>query len=768
MKKSIIQLVRNECSVFSDVVICVCILPFIFASCKPASEDFSVADLYVSVDGCDTWSGRLSRPAADGTDGPLATLAAARDKVRLLKQADAQKDFLVMIGGGTYRLTETVVFSLDDSAPQGGSITYAAYPGQYPVFSSGVPVANWQKPASPVMRAPAHVREKLWVANLPEGVDRCLTLYDGTTRLVRARMPEFTPSKFLSRGIAHPLDRFEFPPGAMKNWPDLKNAEMAVIPSCDYEMGIFPLASVDEANHIATLAVPASRPIGKVKYMDKTLWVENLIEAIDEPGEWAVDFDERKIYYWPYGDRPGERIVVPALTELIRIEGEIDYDGPTDRTVAGLTFKGLTFSHAERYPWSGYTGWDLQHHWEMFDMPTAAVRLRGADHCTFQACRFFATGGTGIRLDLTCRNNRIIDNEIGHVGAVGILLCGYGPGTKDTNHNNEVSNNWVHNTGELYLASPAIFVWQSGSNRITNNHIRHTPYSGIVVSGRITTTTKYTYDGSGRTVRWHEISPSYESLADSTGWVSWYDREKYLHARKNLVMHNDIANVLEVMGDGNGIYISGTGGENHIYQNYIHHIDGPGLAGGIRCDNDQWETIVEGNIVYHIRSVQCGISTTEMNHIVNNIVVDILPSCRPVPQDRLVHGYIIVPSDFPVDGAKIQRNILFSFRKDYQPIMMHGSFSDGTYDRLKDTQTDYNLYWCTEDPDWGLRNVLLQREQFGLELNTQIADPMFIDLGKGDLRLRPESPAWKMGFVETDMNQVGLHANHPFYPGKIY
>ena len=37
------------------------------------------------------------------------------------------------------------------------------------------------------------------------------------------------------------------PPGAIRNWPDLKDAELVVIPTADYEMCILPLASVDEA-----------------------------------------------------------------------------------------------------------------------------------------------------------------------------------------------------------------------------------------------------------------------------------------------------------------------------------------------------------------------------------------------------------------------------------------------------------------------------------------------------------------------------------------
>jgi len=38
--------------------------------------------LYVSPDGNDRWSGRLQRPNRDHNDGPLASLAGARDALR--------------------------------------------------------------------------------------------------------------------------------------------------------------------------------------------------------------------------------------------------------------------------------------------------------------------------------------------------------------------------------------------------------------------------------------------------------------------------------------------------------------------------------------------------------------------------------------------------------------------------------------------------------------------------------------------------------------
>ena len=242
---------------------------------------------------------------------------------------------------------------------------------------------------------------------------------------------------------------------------------------------------MDEQAGLAKTALAPSRPIGRVKYFDKTLWVENLIEALDQPGEWVASAAQRKIYLWPKGDRPGDGIVAPRLTELIKVEGQIDYDGPRDQPVRGLAFQGLTFTHTDRFPWHGYTGWSLQHSWEMFDRPTAAVRFRGASECVVEGCRFAATSGTGIRLDLTCQKNRIVGNEFVHVGAIAILLAGYGPGTKNSNDHNEVVNNLVHHTGEVYWATPAIMVWQSGNNHVAHNLIYNTPYTGIAVDGRV-------------------------------------------------------------------------------------------------------------------------------------------------------------------------------------------------------------------------------------------------------------------------------------------
>ena len=705
----------------------------------------SAADFHVAPNGDDANPGTAAKP--------FASLTRARDAVRSAKSRAPNRDYEVLLRGGVHRLTATVVFSLADSAAAAHSITYAAYPNETPILSSGVPILNWRKLTSDPAGLPVAARGKLWVAELPPELATLLTLYDGASRLSRARGEGFAPRKAIA-GQPTVANRIAFPPGALRNWADLRDGELHVIPTADYEMSVLPLASVDEATGTATTAFPASRPIGSVKFMDKTAWVENVLAVLDEPSEWVLHATERKLYFWPRGENPGDGIVAPRLTELVRVEGTIDYDGPMDTPVRGLRFRGLTFSHAERFPWRGQTGWSLQHHWEMFDRPTAALRFRGAEDCAVESCRFTGLSGAAVRLDLHCQKNLVAHNESAHVGGVGVLLAGYGPGTKDVNCENAVIDNWIHHTGEIYWASPAVMVWQSGANRVANNLIHHTPYSAITVSARTAwAPANVTSDGS-RTVRWAEVGDLKASL-------DWHARERFLHARGNLVERNDIRHIMERLGDGNGVYVSGTGGKNVIRQNYIHDIASDGLSDGIRCDDFQEDTTIESNLIVRIRRIGHGICSKGANHILNNIVADLLPSRRAIRPERISRGSLGLIVN-PVTGSRIERNNVFAPRADYPVYVQDRRYGAGGEPRLRDCAADNNLYLCAEDSAWGRRH-LDQEQPLGVEAHSISADPLFVSWETGDFRLKPESPGLKLGFRQIDRSQIGLLPRHLFF-----
>jgi hypothetical protein len=705
-----------------------CQILFPFKGVLGAEPEAGRADFFVATNGSDQSPG--------SKDKPFATLARARDAVRALLASGVDRDVRVQIHGGTYPLHETVVFTLADSSRSGRTVTYAAVPGEKPVFSAGVPVTDWREEEN-----------GLWSAPLPKSLGAIKSLYDGDKRLTRARGPGFKPTTG-ARGW-HNEDQYtiRYPKDRILAWSNLNDAELLIIPAAPWSMNILPLASVDEEKLVAKVAARGTygldQPVfGKYK---ATAWIENRKEFIDEPGEWAVDTQEKRIYLRPQGGRPGPNILAPGLIEMVRIEGEIDYDGPQDQPVRGIVLKGLTFTHADRYTRADdRVGWGVQHDWEMFDQPTAMLRLRGAEGCRIEDCTFTNGAATGVRLDLHCRKNQIVGNTLSHLGGGGILLAGYGPGTKDVNDNNSILRNHIHHIGRDYWHSPAIFVWQSGVNRIANNLIHNTGYSGIVVSGRIAFDPKGIEECS-RTVRWAEIERATGSRANPG---SWKKREPFLHGRKNVVEHNEIHHVMEIMSDGNGIYVSGAGGGNIVRENFVHSCPSEHFREGIRCDDDQYETTIERNVLWKLGGRATYVVIKGRNDVIGNIFAEPLGS----PERGMIS--LEFPKGDSIEGARIQQNIFYSTRKNDKIAFQSRSYY-GTTIFLRDAETDRNLYWNTADPQWGNRHLAAEQKH-GSEPNSIAADPLFKDPANGDFSLHKDSPALKLGFKPIDMSLIGI------------
>jgi len=700
------------------------------------------ATFFVAPNGSDANPGTLKQP--------FGTLGRARDEIRKRIAAGLDENVTVLIRGGEYRLDETVVFGLEGSGTNKHSIIYAAYPNEKPVFTSGMPIKGWQRLADAPDGLPASARGKVWVADLPKGLSKFLTLYDGTTRLPRARSKGYTPARRYPR-TRQPgwRNTLEFRAGTLRDWPNLSDVEILIVPQYPWVSNLLPLASVDGGKGVAKTGVSATYPMGQVyfgRFPNGTLWAENVVEFLDEPGEWVVSLQERKLYLWPKDDRPSDAIVAPKLTEFIRVEGEIDYDGPVDKPVKNLTFRGLTFTHGDRWPWEvGKTGWGLQHDWEMFDRPTALVRFRGAEQCGVEDCHFVNSGGAGVRLDLHCQENRVIGNHIERIGGVGVLLAGYGPGTKDVNKGNSVINNRIHRVGELLWHSSGIFAWQSGENRIANNLIHDTPYTAIVVSGRI----HWDRKGQGecsKTIRWPEIGEAAPTLSSGPGWRQ---RERFLHGRRNRVERNEIHHTMQVLGDGNCIYISGAGAGNIVRQNYLHDVDSANINANIRCDDDQHQTLIEENVIF--RCCGEGFISKGNNTIVNNIVANLRPNTSAGVPCGHTRGYLVLPYG-SVKGSVIQRNIFYA-QEAGQTVLFEGS-RHKVPTLLRDCKADYNLYFNAADPEWGSRFLKAQR-LFGIEEHSVSADPLFVDIDNGDFQLQEGSPALKLGFRPIDLSEVG-------------
>ena len=202
-----------------------------------SAQAFTSQDLYVSTLGNDRWSGRLAEPNAAGTDGPLATLAKARDAVRDRKQAGGLPGALtVWLRGGQYPITATIEFTPKDSAP----VTYAAYPGETPIIDGGVRITGWRE--SPGVNGP------MWVTDIPAQMRPFRSLFVSGQRRARPRLPKIPAGTdgrdafyrmekvenidFDRKGVVSNLfdgyDRFIAAPGHISPWHSLQDIEVVV------------------------------------------------------------------------------------------------------------------------------------------------------------------------------------------------------------------------------------------------------------------------------------------------------------------------------------------------------------------------------------------------------------------------------------------------------------------------------------------------------------------------------------------------------------
>ncbi len=697
------------------------------------------ANFYVSTDGNDANPGTKAKP--------FATLSCARDAVRKLKKKKCADDITVLIRGGTYIIHETVVFGLEDSGSRDQTITYVAYPGEVPVFSSGKKITGWKKLQNPPKALPEKAHGNVWAADMPEtkgGKWRFFTLFDGDKMLPRAQGPGFRPTDVLKgewwQGRAASNEAcsvLNFPAGALKNWDNLEDVEIKIFPA-GYTMNMPALASVDEQKQIARTTVPATYPMKAWPWEADSVWVENVLEALDSAGEWVLNTMEAKLYLWPTGDRPSDNIVAPKLTELIRVEGKVNKMGPKDIPVNHLVFRGLTFTHGDRDLWTKDDA-SIQHDWEICDKPSALLRFRATEHCLVDECRFTNTGGTGVRFDLHSQYNTVQRSLFEYLGQAGILFCGYGPGTKDVSFRNKVVNNRIHHCGEIYKHGHAIIFWMSSENLIAHNLIHDTPRKAVSVSGPRPFFFNPKYRDRrecSKQMRWHELG---EIIAGGklAKYNYAYTTSVFNHVRNNVVEYNEAYRVLGVGDDGAALNMTGIAEGNIIRRNYIHHIENDGPDAVIRLDTAGQATLIEGNIIY---KCPCNgiVWNDQHNNCENNILVDVGRTaiyCRHLTQP-----------------GRIQRNIVY--RTDEKTNFF------GTLRKVEPYPGDFNCYYSAANPQKSAA-FLQKLQESGTDAHSISADPLFVDVENGDFRLKPNSPMFKLGFKPIDTTKIGLRDDFP-------
>ena len=734
-------------------------------------------DFYVAPDGDDAGPGTLEQP--------FRTIGQAQKAVRGL--ADRKVDVRVLFRGGTYPLAEKVRFTVEDSAPEGYVCSYEAYEDEVPVFTSAIALEGWTKTTDYPAKVDPSVFSAIYEVSYPEGLSKPYVLFRDGQMIHRSRKGGFTVNPItplrLEEHVEHPdnvtaynacrsmnvyragdrslLSQFGVRDveGVLKPWTAADELEVGFAP-VPWVLNILPVEKVDVRRGIIYTSLEANSPAG-AKGSHTQPWIENALEYLT-PGTFAVRGN--KIYYCRKGEERLEDIHMPTSVEYFLIEGDIDEMGE-DVPVRNLAFRGLTFQEANRHTWpEDHKGWGIQHDWDKYDTPNAMLRFRGAENCIVEGCHFTNSGASAIRLDLYCQKITVQNNLIDHVGHMGILLCGYGPGLKDVNKNNEISNNIIHHVGQIITHGAGVFVWQSGGNHIAHNLIHHVPRKGVGICGvRMPILIKdwCDWDEASKTIRWNELDD--DARRDfKAGRITldeyWHHCLRYLHARNNVVEFNEVHHALERLADGAVLNVSGAGTGNVMNSNYVHHILSHASA-ALRTDDWQCGSIFEKNIVW--MSNIAGVVHKGDNDVLNNILIN----CG-------TKGYIrfaSYPDEAPSYGSEISRNIL------YETELANKFYSVGyrPSEGISEPQhcaIDRNLFYSVRNSKMAEHHLETYRNDgniYGNELHSIAADPLFEPAadGKFNFHLRKDSPAFRLGIEQIDVDAIGVDLSR--YPERL-
>jgi hypothetical protein len=715
-----------------------------------SSEQVTSLEFYVSPQGQATNSG--------SKEAPFASIAQARDAIRGLNKAQRNQDIVVWLRGGTYTLAETLVLNRQDGGVGESFVHYRAYPEETPVISSGKAVTGWSQLTTELDGLPEVAKGKVWVADVTrEQYGRFTAMFVGDKRLERARSDRFggiKPTGYEiadSRNVLHKKDRhllreIRYADDApIRDWKNLDDIEVFFNP-VPWALNFIPLESIDLNEKLLTLKYEANAPA----FSQSGPWavIENAVDFIDDAGEWAHNSLTGKLYYWPHDGQKPHDITIPQLKELVRVEGVIDYEGPVDQPVKNISFEGLTFTQAKRATWhEDHKGWGIQHDWDTFDTGNAMLRFRGAENMQVLKSHFTNSAGSAIRLDLHAQNIVIKDNLIDYVGHMGVLLAGYGPGSKDVNHHNTITNNIIHHVGEIIWHGHAVFAWQSGSNTISNNWIHHVPRKAVgVASPRVQILMKKheDFDEAAKTIRWNEMDLDVEYTDDTQAHFM-----PYLHSKNNIIENNKVTKTLLRLHDGASINVSGAGEGNIIRHNYVYDVD----YIGARTDDWQRGTTTTQNI---FENAGTGIVHKDYNHITNNIFINI---------DGEAIRMRAFPRQYFKPGSVIEHNIFTKGRRD--PYGSRDLWNTTEFFATKGGTKPIPYEYLLDNNTYafaGAAEFLKEHQENGVELHSIVTDQVqFIDAANKDFRLVKNAEALKTGFKPFDvsMESFGVSKDYP-------
>ncbi|HEO70179.1 MAG TPA: right-handed parallel beta-helix repeat-containing protein, partial [Candidatus Hydrogenedentes bacterium] len=648
---------------------------------------------------------------ADKTDGPLATLAGARDKLRALRSQGEwpQCPTVIEARGGRYSLRQPLALGREDGGTQEMPVRYRATKGEEVRLVGGkvVPAFAPVTDEAALALLDGAAREHVVQADLKAlGIDDFgpvpgggieVFFRDEPMRLSRWPNEGFTRIADIVVKDGHKIHgregsktgRFIYDGDRPRRWANEKDAWVRGYWFWDWSEQAHPIESID----IESPVIAVKEPYHGYGYR-KGQWYYgmNLLSEVDSPGEWYIDREEGVLYLWPPAPIGEGDVVVSVLPTLVTFED-----------ASHVVFEGFTLEAARG----------------------TAIRITGGAHCQIVGCTVRNVGSWAVNVS-GGEGHGVVGCDMYNMGSGGISLTG-GDRATLTPAGHYADNNHIHHYARINRVYHPGITLQGVGNRATHNLIHNTPHMGMGFGGN-----------------------------------------------DHLIEYNEIHSVCYETNDAGAIYTgrNWTMRGHVIRHNYFHHISGFEARGcvGVYLDDMFCSADIVGNVFFNVTRAAM-IGGGRHCSIVNNVFVDCVPA---VHVDGRALGWAHGHADGWIEEAK-EKGTLSGIAYDKPPYSTRwpelASMLDDEPKAPKHNRIERNICWrgkwdgihAEAKPYVEPKDNLIQE------------DPLFAKLDRiepgakpqaTDFALKPDSPAHKLGFETLPLEKMGLYedANRASWP----
>lgn len=548
--------------------------------------------LFVAPKGSDGNPGTVQRP--------LATLAAARDRVRALHAKPGWGTIEVVLAPGTYRITKALMLTREDSGSAKSPVIYRAQTPGTVVLYGGARLSGFIPVTDPsvLSRLPEESRGKVVYCELTARGIRdygalavrgfgqatsppTLELYVDRQPMTLARWPNkdfVTPTKLVDPG-------------------DKKLGKPSVL-GYDYERHARWTQAEDPwiFGYFHYLWADATAKIAKIDTAAKTLTTEqaydygggmsteqgikyyafNLLEEIDEPGEWYLNRGNGNLYLYPPADLAKSTVEISMLsTPMI-----------SAKDVAHVRFEGLTFDLGRG----------------------DGIVLENCTDCAVAGCTVSRMAGNGIRV-LGGSRDTLLSCDVHTIGRRATEVIG-GDRATLTPGGHVVANCRIHDFGRIDRTYTPGIQLEGVGNHVTHNLFYNCPSSVMRIEGNDHV---IEYNEVHHAVRESDDQGAMELFGNPTyrGVVFRYNLYHQIGAGKGERLVNgqaairldDVISGMTIYGNifyqaANGAFgpIQINSGRDNVIDNNIFADSPLGITGGYAAGNGVWQQVRSGQM----------------------------------------------------------------------------------------------------------------------------------------------------------------------------